>query len=64
LEAVTGRRAFYYSEIRHLKAAENIAAAYQSRQAATDWVAWARENPYHARILAEAEELYAISDRR
>jgi hypothetical protein len=57
LEAVTGRRVFYFSEIRRLIYAENIVNAYESRAQSKNWVEWATSRPRMAEILAEAERL-------
>jgi hypothetical protein len=58
LEAVTGRRVFYFSEIRRLIYAENIVNAYESRARSKNWVEWATTNPRQAELLAEAEILH------
>ena len=55
LEAITGRRQFYFGELRGLIAAENIVTAYKSRAHATDWAAWVRDNPLLAELLIDAE---------
>jgi hypothetical protein len=57
LEAVTGRRVLYYSEMRRLICAENIVAAFESRKRSTNWVEWTQSHPRLAEILAEAEIL-------
>ena len=57
LEAITGRRQFYYRELRHLVIAENIVNAYHSRKRSKNWTAWVTENPVMAQLLAEAEKL-------
>lgn len=56
LEAITGRRQFYYGELRRLILAENIVTAYQTRKRSENWAAWAENNPVMAKILAEAEK--------
>ena len=58
LEAVTGRRQFYFGELRRLICAENIVTAYKDlTRAANNWAAWAGSNPELAEILKEAMEL-------
>lgn len=61
LEAVTGRRTFYYGEMNRMIAAENIVTAYESRKRSQNWAEWTQSNPRLAAILAEAEKLYAAS---
>lgn len=55
LEAITGRRQFYFGELRRLIIAENIVNAYRGRSRADSWAAWANENPGMAELLAEVE---------
>ncbi len=57
LEAITGRRVFYYRELRCLLHAENIVRAYRSRAQALNWVTWATDHPGLAELLSEAETL-------
>ena len=57
LEAITGRKQFYFGELRRLIAAENIVTAHKSRAHATDWAAWVRDNSVLASILMDAEKL-------
>lgn len=59
LEAITGRKVFYYGEYIRMIYAENIAAAYKMRATSKNWVEWAASNPKAAAMLAEAEKLYA-----
>ncbi len=56
-EAITGRRQFYYGELRRLVYAENVIKAYQHRQGSANWAEWAQSNPILAAILSEAEKL-------
>jgi hypothetical protein len=58
LEAVTGRKVFYYSELRRLILAENIVKAFYDRAKAKDWAKWTQENPVLADLLFEAEKLW------
>lgn len=62
LEAVTGRRVFYYGEINRLIYAEHIVSAYRSRAQSNNWMEWAASNPRLATMLAEAEKLHAVSN--
>ena len=55
LEAVTGRRTFYFNEYSRLIVAENIAIAYQSRKHSTNWAQWAQDNPVLAKMLTDIE---------
>jgi hypothetical protein len=55
LEAITGRRQFYYAEYLALLTAENIVIAYQSRKAAENWAVWYADNPRLAQILLDIE---------
>jgi len=57
LEAITGRRQFYYGELRRLIIADNIVKAFHSRAHATNWAEWTRDNPIMAELLAKAERL-------
>ena len=57
IEAITGRKQFYFGELRRLIAAENIVTAYKSRAHAPDWAAWVRDNPLLAELLLDAEKL-------
>ncbi len=57
LEAITGRRQFYFGELRRLIIAENIVTAYRSRARAENWASWSRESPVMANLLAEVEVL-------
>ena len=41
-------------EMRQMVACENVVNAYNSRQAAEDWVTWAKDSPESARTLNEA----------
>lgn len=51
LEAITGRRQFYFGELRRLIIAENIVNAYRARASAENWAVWAMENPIMAKLL-------------
>ena len=62
LEAVTGRRVFYYGEIRRLIYAENVVNAYASRAQSKNWAEWTASNSRLSNILAEAEQLYNAND--
>jgi hypothetical protein len=59
LEAVTGRKVLYYSELRHMIVAENIVTAYRNREASTSdpggWGKWAQDHPALEKILIDAE---------
>lgn len=55
LEAIIGRKQFYYGELRRLITAENIVIAYHSRKRSDNWAAWAEDNKAMARMLAEVE---------
>ena len=55
LEAITGRRQFYFYELRRLVTAENIVIAYRSRANSNNWVEWMQSNPSMAKLLAEVE---------
>jgi hypothetical protein len=57
LEAMTGRRQFYFGELRRLIHAENIQFAFQSRARHGNWVTWEKENPELRKMLIEAELL-------
>lgn len=57
LEAITGRRIFYFNELRCLMVAENIVLAYKMRERAENWAQWANENKQLAKLLTEAEKL-------
>jgi hypothetical protein len=58
LEAVTGRKVFYLRELRCMRVAENLVAAYRSRQQSNNWAEWIESNPKLADMLAVAERLY------
>jgi hypothetical protein len=55
LEAITGRKQFFYGELRRMIYAENIITAYKSRAQSNDWAKWIKDNPTAAEMLAEAE---------
>ena len=55
LEAITGRRQFYFYEYNRLIIAENIVNAYRSRAESQNWSEWARKNPELAHLLTSAE---------
>ena len=55
LEAITGRKQFYFYELRRLVTAENMVVAYRSRKQSENWAQWANDNPSMARLLAEVE---------
>ncbi len=55
LEAMTGRRQFYFGEFRRMVTASNIDAAYKARKQSLNWNAWREDNPELARLLKEAE---------
>lgn len=57
LEAITGRRQFYFGELRRLTIAENIVRFYQSRAASSNWAEWTNSHPAQANMLFEAEKL-------
>ena len=44
-------------EIRRMRLAENVVAAYRSRQNSTNWATWAKENPDMNHLLITAMEL-------
>lgn len=52
--AVMGRPVLGANEMRRLELAENVLRAYQSREASTDWAAWARDNEGAATLLDRA----------
>lgn len=56
IEAITGRKVFYYGELRRMIIAENIVTAYRSRPK-DNWGEWAEKNPELAKILKDAEIL-------
>ena len=58
-EAVTGRKVFYFGEIRRLIHAENIVNAFRSSKQSTNWAEWSKTNPQLAELLAEASQLDA-----
>ncbi len=55
LEAMTGRRQFYFGEFRRMVTASNIDAAYRTRKQSLNWNAWREENPELAKLLKVAE---------
>lgn len=57
LEAILGRKHFYYGEYRRMIIAENVANAYESRARSKNWAEWANQNPSAAKLLAHAEQL-------
>jgi hypothetical protein len=57
LEAVLGRKKFYYGEYRRLIIAENVANAFEARARSKNWAEWANQNPAAAELLARAEQL-------
>lgn len=57
IEAITGRRQFYYYELRQMIVAENIVLSYQSRSLSDNWASWAQKHPEMEKILIEAELL-------
>jgi hypothetical protein len=57
VEAILGRKQFYYGELRRMILAENIVTAYHARAQSESWAAWAAKNPTLERILNEAEIL-------
>jgi len=59
LEAMTGRRQFYFGEFRRMITAQNVATAYQVRKQSLNWDAFRTENPHLADLLKQAEVLAA-----
>ncbi len=57
LEAITGRRQFYFGEFRRMVTASNIVTAYQARKRSASWDTWREENPELAKLLKQAEML-------
>lgn len=57
IEAILGRRQFYFGELRCLILAENINLAYRSRSRSENWAEWAQKHPDLEQILIEAELL-------
>jgi hypothetical protein len=57
VEAILGHKTLYYGEILRMSIAERVKIAYKSREQATDWVSWARENPTLFNLLSETEIL-------
>jgi hypothetical protein len=57
IEPITGRRYFYYGELRRMIVAENIVTAYRSRAQSNNWAEWVNSNPGLADMLADAEKL-------
>ena len=57
MEAVTGRRVFYYGELRQMIYAENLITAYNARGNSDKWAEWAESNPDAVAMLVEAEKL-------
>lgn len=57
IEAILGRRQFYYGELRRMITAENIFNGFRSRAQAKNWAAWVKDNPSLADLLNEAEQL-------
>lgn len=57
IEAVLGRKTFYFGELRALIFAENIANAYRARANAKNWAEWAAQNKVMSQVLIEAEQL-------
>ncbi len=55
LEAMTGRRQFYFGEFRRMVTASNIDVAYKARKSATNWDEWRKNNPELAKLLKIAE---------
>jgi hypothetical protein len=57
-EAVTGRKTFYFGELRRMMIAENIVRAYEGRAAHKGgWAAWSTDNPELSELLHAAEML-------
>jgi hypothetical protein len=57
IEAITGRRQFYFGELRKMIYAENLVTAYRSRAQSKNWAEWVNSNPVMADMLADAEKL-------
>lgn len=57
IEAILGRRQFFYGELRRMIYAENLVAAYRSRAQSNNWAEWVASNPVMADVLAEAEKI-------
>jgi hypothetical protein len=55
IEAITGRRQFYFGELRRLIVAENIVNSYQARAKSKSWAIWANDNPAMSHLLNDAE---------
>lgn len=64
LEAITGRRTILFSEYIRMITAENIVKAFTERMNAESWVTWQKDHPNASKLLTEAEQLYAISQRQ
>lgn len=59
LEAMTGRRQFYFGEFRRMVTASNVVTAYQMRKRSINWDAFRTENPHLANLLKQAEIIAA-----
>jgi len=59
--AVLGR-SLGAGEIKRMRLAENVVAAYQSRANSTNWAVWAKENPEMNHLLLTAMELLNDGD--
>lgn len=57
IEAITGRRQFYFGELNRMLYADNIANAFKARSRSDNWTEWTRNNPVFANALMEAELL-------
>lgn len=57
LEAMTGRKQFYYGEYRKMIIAENVVNSYRSRAQSKVWNTWASLNPQMAELLELAENI-------
>lgn len=57
LEAMTGRRQFYFGEFRRMITASNIVTAYQTRKQSLNWDSFRQGNPRLADLLKQAEML-------
>lgn len=55
--AVMGRETLSAGEMMRMNYCENVASAYKSRTAASNWAQWSRDNPELAAVLLDAEKV-------
>lgn len=58
IEAILGRKTFYFGELKKMILAENVFLAYQARKnTKQDWAKWTDENPDSAKLLFDVEKM-------